>query len=107
MTDVNVELKRGYLPMSALTTIFISDEETWADFIHVNTVSEKEHDINGKPFKTLNEKELNALADYCWTNCQKVDSIWDYHFEVGQHKVAFGSRTWYNFMECVNEKKSK
>jgi hypothetical protein len=100
-----VEFKEGYLPIEQLSTIFPSDESKWDDFIRINTVSKKECDINGKPFKTLSEAELKALANYAWTNCRDVQGIVNYYFEIGTKKVGFGSRTWRDFMECVKDGK--
>lgn len=103
-----VEMKKGFLPTSALTTFFIGDEETWDSLIAANTVSDKERDINGKPYNTLSHEELNMLADYGLVNCQNIQGrdIVDYYFEIGSHKVAFGSRTWYYFTECAKTRKS-
>lgn len=92
--------------MVELTTIFIGDDENWDDFLRFNTVPENERDANGKPFKTLKEEELNALADFALANCQGTQRIFDYYFEVGSHRVAFGSRTWYYFLECAKTRKS-
>ena len=102
-----VEMKKGFLLTSARTTFFIGDEETWDSLIAANTVSDKERDINGKPYNTLSHEELNMLADYGLVNCQNIQGrdIVDYYFEIGSHRVAFGSRTWYYFTRMRQDEK--
>jgi len=110
---VKIEIKSGFPPLAELTQLYTEydDKGTWQGFVEINETMGQEIDPETeKPYGGLTREELEALAEFCWSNCRNwgTEELVEYYFLIDnnglQKKVDLGSRDYAAFMELVAQK---